>query len=764
MSNDVEVIEQEIKTIKETAFKSRPPKNGELMRSTVGGLYRQDWYNPDEIQLKYGGIQIYKTMDIDSKIKGTMRLNTKATMSFDSQIVPASKDKIDIQIAKEIEQNFERILLPIKNGRTRQGLRPVLSNMFYSAKQFGYCVAEINLEIIDGLWQFTHIKPKYPDFITFKMDDFDNLEYIEYGKNFGLNLQIPIEKCFILTNEFENGNWYGESEYRAIYPEWYMKTNIQKFRNSYLEKRGHGVLICDYDEQLPDVQYNKLLDQVKSVKQNYYIMNPAQIGSDFSLKPRANLHFLEMAAGNVVHFENAINNLNIEIGRKMLLPDKLGFTNSDGGSYALGQKHFDLYFIGLKDNHNWLSDNVTNQLIDRWVEWNYGSTALRPYYRFNHSEMEQAARTAVLSQWVSMRLVNEQEDWVREYLAIPEKKIVSLPAGQIETEKPETELKAKSKPAKMSKSKILERFDFKATESMQDEIVNDALNEKETGAVIIVDKMRNFVLDYINSKGILKTKDTSLIERVTIKNDLTRGLKDTMHRMMVSAFLAGKKELLGQAKSAGQNIPKILKFRTYYSNLYFASDLDTTKKFIKETLEGYGLYLNEADLKTLAELESRASFIAGSTKDGLLTKVREILVRDLLTESEPVVIQRINALFDAYRQSGANDGGSPDPYKLNTIVKTNTSAAFNASRMNLMTDPDLKGSVRAAVYSAILDDVTTDYCRGHDNEVLSLTNPEFGRVIPGMTTHWNCRSEWLPIFEGEDWEENWDYSLVAPGL
>jgi uncharacterized protein with gpF-like domain len=52
--------------------------------------------------------------------------------------------------------------------------------------------------------------------------------------------------------------------------------------------------------------------------------------------------------------------------------------------------------------------------------------------------------------------------------------------------------------------------------------------------------------------------------------------------------------------------------------------------------------------------------------------------------------------------------------------------------------------IEAYQYQAIMDDVTTDFCREHDGQIIRADDPDLQRIQP--PNHFNCRSVLVPIF------------------
>ena len=105
-------------------------------------------------------------------------------------------------------------------------------------------------------------------------------------------------------------------------------------------------------------------------------------------------------------------------------------------------------------------------------------------------------------------------------------------------------------------------------------------------------------------------------------------------------------------------------------------------------------------------------------------------------------------------------GGKFKPAKLETLVRTNATMAYNQGRLAEMQDPDVKQSIPAYRYSAIMDDRTTDICQSADGRVWAADDEIWDVWTP--PNHFNCRSVLLPVFVGEEYELSGKSGLVQP--
>lgn len=92
------------------------------------------------------------------------------------------------------------------------------------------------------------------------------------------------------------------------------------------------------------------------------------------------------------------------------------------------------------------------------------------------------------------------------------------------------------------------------------------------------------------------------------------------------------------------------------------------------------------------------------------------------------------------------------PYRLETIVRTNTTTAYNHGRLTEFVDPEVVRFLKGVRYSAILDTRTTEVCRFLDGKVFKVSDPNLEALLP--PNHYNCRSVIVPVVAGEKLDES----------
>jgi SPP1 gp7 family putative phage head morphogenesis protein len=82
--------------------------------------------------------------------------------------------------------------------------------------------------------------------------------------------------------------------------------------------------------------------------------------------------------------------------------------------------------------------------------------------------------------------------------------------------------------------------------------------------------------------------------------------------------------------------------------------------------------------------------------------------------------------------------GGEDPWRLETIFRTNVQSAYSAGRYFEMNEPAVKKMRPFWRFDAIMDDATTDICADAEGVTLDADDPFWATHTPPL--HFNCRS------------------------
>ena len=161
---------------------------------------------------------------------------------------------------------------------------------------------------------------------------------------------------------------------------------------------------------------------------------------------------------------------------------------------------------------------------------------------------------------------------------------------------------------------------------------------------------------------------------------------------------------------------------------------------------------NIVPTEALDHLARKQFWITGLISNDILEKARGILLRSIeegLTQAETMGLLR--ELFEPYlgKPGVIRDGKVVTRNRLETIVRTNATSAFNAGR--IVAGREAGDFLTGFEYSAVLDSRTTDVCQRLDGKVFLKDDVEIDRLRPPR--HFNCRSVMVPVTVTVDVDE-----------
>ncbi len=332
-------------------------------------------YNPDDLIVKKG-LYTYDKMKDDEVVKIALLVKKTIMLSNNILVEPSSQSPIDIKIADFITYNlFDRLKTPF-NRRLESML---------SALDYGYSVSEIMYAYINnhkdfkGLIGVDDLKTRPPHGFDFKTDACGNLAYLKQYQGQGMySLDLPPSKFAIHTFDKQFDNLYGNADLRAIYRPWWIKDVTLKFYAMHLERYGTPLLIAYYTGQLT-------ADEEKDLKA---ILKYLLKGTGFKL-PDGKVRIDNITFPAPAGYSEALDRCDKMMSRGLLMPDNLGFTNTNVGSYALGMEQFNLFYVILKRFLDNLLEDINIQVIKRLVDINFPNVDKYPKLKASSLQVDE---------------------------------------------------------------------------------------------------------------------------------------------------------------------------------------------------------------------------------------------------------------------------------------------------------------------------------------------------------------------------------------
>lgn len=299
-------------------------------------------------------------------------------------------------------------------GRCRENVGGILEeyrqNWLMDAMAFGYGTGEYTLAPIEGSWLLSGVWIYDPLTIKFKMgrDPVSNAyKVVEVEQTVsGEKLNIPRDKALVLTHG-KTRTPYGRSRLRKAYRWWSMKRNVLDFWSMGLERYSAPTAWGQTSGNTEGME--RALAQIHSMG---YIVT----GMDDKVS------FLERSGQGAQDCLNAIEYTNKMIYRTMFLPSLMG-GGEQGGSYSLGQVHYEMFENAV----NWLARIVAeNEIEQLWrpiVEWNFGGQETYGTLPLvdNSTPEEKEIMSRVFMNCVNTGFVEPgaDVDWLREQMGFP---------------------------------------------------------------------------------------------------------------------------------------------------------------------------------------------------------------------------------------------------------------------------------------------------------------------------------------------------------
>ncbi len=757
MKSIVEFFNPIINTIKDIGLKALEQRGLE----EAAGLESAEM-NPDDFLDKKGkDLTFYDAMMKDDRIKLAIEAKKTIVLSVTNKVVAVSDRKEDIEKAEFAQEVIDGMKI-----RWRDVLKNMLDAMVY-----GFKVGEIIWKISkDAKWVWHNIKFMHSVFYDFTYEENKDLKSALIGRDFGSDQEIDAEtyeRKFIhhINSYLKDGNLYGDSDLKELYPQWNAKQKIFRYRNVYIQNSGYSMPVVKYDKAtVDDTEKTEMITYLKNLQDQMFLMIPAiRDKNSGELRGKFEVDFRDTGTkdGTSIHNE-AITQLDKQITRKLLMPDRLGFTDESNGSEAMTRKIFDLFIMIIKDLQKDLEDTI-NPHIRRLIDFNFPGTVDYPTWEFE--EVDEGIETEALKALIELGVIDKREKWIRSFVGIPE--ISRKEQKAIEKEKQKAvedaqknmvqngdndgngnnggdtntntntndgnnngnqngqkkngnqKVEFKTSSAPVNFKGIIDTFD-----SLEDQFIDDfaILHEENIEAII----------NQIDKSKVIETGDISDLEKLSIKK---RDFKRLFNIYYNELYMNGHKDAVVEIKPRLEMSGLDVKLQAIQFD-----DKWLDKGFLKNLTKELGSLgaLTKEDKKFLKSLSDR-SFIDAGELENKMTQIAERTVSNGLRNglSGSVIKEQVKLFLREDRKRFAT-----------TIARTNASTDYNSGRMNFFTGETVDQFTEAFQYSAVIDQDTTDFCAQHDGQIIKKSDPEFETVNP--PNHFSCRSLFIPVLVGDN--------------
>lgn len=573
---------------------------------------------------------------------------------------------------------------------------------------FGHYVFEIIWKLEDGV-RLADLAPRIPRSIQdWQTQDKKRgiTQRIRTDEHDESQVDIPIEKLLVLTNDKEGDDVTGISVLRSAYKHYKYKDILYRIQGIAAERYGVGVPIAYMPENFGTAEKDKMEEALKNLRsneKNYLLIPwPKESGEVEILTPNGN------PQGSQIN--DAIQHHNKMI-LMSVLATFLGLGTDSTGSFALSKDQSSFFLKHVEDKANYFAEQITEQVIKRLVHINFGEKAEVPKLKFtalgdiDFKEMSEVLKT--ISEAGLIHVDGKMKQFAHKTFKLPE--LSDEDAAKAEEEEKED---------KKQKQEFIKKKNEKLTEG---ECGSCLLREQEFKLFrkLTVQEMRSdfkFLNDQFNE--IETALENELIEDTQKE---TENFTKKLEKKLKTDDIVGIGALiLFMRNRTRKNIENAVK-KSYEAGKQTASiemEVDTPGTPLKQT-RIQNLEARELSDAYVFEIEKGAkSTIRNGVAAGAATVAIVAATRDKMTSDASKMITNISgSVVGQYLNRGRRQ-----------VFEENISRISKFQR------------------SEVLDGRTCNMCLSLDGRVVRADDP-----IANMDlVHTSCRGVWVPIFVSDE--------------
>lgn len=203
------------------------------------------------------------------------------------------------------------------------------------------------------------VSPRPPSTIQqIKVDEHGDLQAVVQNLRVGVK-PIPAAALLWFVWDQEGGNLTGRSALRSLYRPWLIKDRLWRI-DAINHERAGGIILLEGQKDADGEDLGKLTELAQSIR----VSDSGGAGIPSGVKP----HLLSASGGKVVESIRYCDEAMARAWLAMFL--QLGQTET--GSRALGDGFIDFFALATDGYADGLADDVTEQLVEPWVDVQYG--------------------------------------------------------------------------------------------------------------------------------------------------------------------------------------------------------------------------------------------------------------------------------------------------------------------------------------------------------------------------------------------------------
>jgi SPP1 gp7 family putative phage head morphogenesis protein len=659
------------------------------------------------------------------------------------------------EVPRVVECEDEKIkaICDVMLGRIwKRLLRDAWESLIYGFKPFEirYAPGDLQYRLPDDdkVYTFNGTLFKQPkaldaEYVRIKVDDTGMLTGFKQDFSMG-EVTIKDRKCFVVTHNFESGNYYGISALEPIYSTWYISSINMQFHTRWLERKGTGLFLGRYPVGKQDdgtdnsTVMNEILD---SIMEGTTIALPA--GYDDGGRPMWDITLLDPGdkTDAFIQFHEYLDKM---ILRGLVIPER-ALTQGEVGARASVEAYTDIFITRKQDILDNVVDHISKYLLPHFVQLNFGD---KIEVKVSAGRIDDASKENaynLVTKLVEKDKIEIERKWLVEKTGIPieEKEAIDIieeaqakmgiKPGAEEPEEEENPDEEKAAPDK--EKKPVEAKDKGKIKEKDDDMMGEhghkhlSLGEDRWAAISAREQRFDLAatstyLTQQSAKFQKALKDALLQQKAKIKAYLEKNI-GTGQPWSIADEIEIK---IGSIKKAYQDA---LNAAYQYSYGKLKKIVEQKEEFAARERPFIGFRTSLSSKKLVNDLET-----------AIKHAVSESITRGA---SNAQVLESFNAAYDTFLEG-----------RLAVIAETEIGFAFGKSNMMYMLDnwrevdngeipPEKR--IERMEYSAILDDKICDLCESLDGIVVEADSAVMQMYNPPL--HYFCRCIWMPITQEE---------------
>jgi len=286
-----------------------------------------------------------------------------------------------------------------------------------------------HVNVMEDAWRIEKLKALQPlNVYGITIDGVENFTGFRLVSPPAAELHVEDGSCLLFTHNVRWANFFGEGELRRAYEAWFWQKMVQKYWFRYLGRNASPVPTIYFPEEYESTQDGKSVTAEEIAQEMGkklmdgdmpYITLP--VGKDQKPQDGWMVDFQQLKTE--IDFKQAIDYLNAQILRALLMPDSVATSQGLSANRSIGQIHQDSFYAACDGLIAELTEPLDKQVLPMLTRFNFGSGMASPHVqiaRLADYRVETARQIAVMA----ARSGNLPVDWA----ALTE--LIDLPVDQ----------------------------------------------------------------------------------------------------------------------------------------------------------------------------------------------------------------------------------------------------------------------------------------------------------------------------------------------